>query len=234
MKFMCEMRMPLRQDRAMNSEMLLAIGGLALLDTLSPATLGITVYMLLGNKEGLAKRLMVFLLTVAGFYFTVGVFLMLGLGFLADIISDFFQIRFAGWTVFLTGVCLFIASFYVPARKHSVPSYSKSAGVRSAAALGLAASIAEAGTAFPYFTAIGIMAASNLPWTSWSPVLAGYNFIMVMPSLLLYMLSLLLGRSIQKSLERLRLKIAAQSGSALSWIMCIVGVILIFTSLDYL
>lgn len=88
---MCEMRMPLRQDRAMNSEMLLAIGGLALLDTLSPATLGITVYMLLGNKEGLAKRLMVFLLTVAGFYFTVGVFLMLGLGFLADIISDFFK-----------------------------------------------------------------------------------------------------------------------------------------------
>ncbi|EGL20184.1 hypothetical protein HMPREF9413_4050 [Paenibacillus sp. HGF7] len=38
----------------------------------------------------------------------------------------------------------------------------------------------------------------------------------------------------QRPLEKLQIKISKHSGSAISWIMCIVGLILIFNSLDYL
>lgn len=220
----------------MSTELLLLIGGLALLDTLSPATLGVTVYLLLTDKEKLTKRLLVYLLTIAGagFYFAVGVSLMLGLDFLLEIISGVFQNRIVSWTFFIIGVILFIASFYVPTKKSSDLPAPKSKSILSMVALGFTTSLIEVGTAFPYFAAIGIMTTSNLSWVEWSSILAGYNFIMVLPSLVLFLFYLLFGRWMQTSLEKLRVKIANNTGSALSWIMCIVGLILIFNSLDYL
>lgn len=221
-------------ERMVSTELLLLIGGLALLDTLSPATLGVSVYLLLTDKEKLTKRLLVYLLTVAGFYFAVGVSLMLGLAFLLENISDVFQNRIVSWTVFIIGAILFIASFYVPTKKNSDLPSPKSKSILSIVALGFTTSLIEVGTAFPYFAAIGIMTTSNLSWMEWSSILAGYNFIMVMPSLLLFLFYLLFGRKMQKPLKKLRVKIANNTGSALSWIMCIVGIILIFNSLDYL
>ncbi|ETT86726.1 hypothetical protein C176_08437 [Viridibacillus arenosi FSL R5-213] len=218
----------------MSTEILLLIGGLALLDTLSPATLGVTVYILLTDKEKLTKRLLVYLLTVAGFYFAVGVSLMLGLVFLFEIISGVFQNRIVSWIVFIIGTILLIASFYVPTKKNSDLPSPKSKSILSIVALGFTTSLIEVGTAFPYFAAIGIMTTSNLSWMEWSSILAGYNVIMVMPSLLLFLFYLLFGRRMQKPLKKLRVKIANNTGSALSWIMCIVGIILIFNSLDYL
>jgi cytochrome c biogenesis protein CcdA len=221
-------------ERMMSTELLLLIGGLALLDTLSPATLGVTVYLLLTDKERLTKRLLVYLLTIAGFYFAVGVSLMLGSDFLLEIISGVFQNRIVSWTFFIIGVILFIASFYVPTKKSSDLPAPKSKSILSMVALGFTTSLIEVGTAFPYFAAIGIMTTSNLSWVEWSSILAGYNFIMVLPSLVLFLFYLLFGRWMQTSLEKLRVKIANYTGSALSWIMCIVGLILIFNSLDYL
>ncbi|WP_176545456.1 GAP family protein [Bacillus pseudomycoides] len=218
----------------MSTELLLLIGGLALLDMLSPATLGVTVYLLLTDKERLTKRLLVYLLTIAGFYFAVGVSLMLGLDFLLEIISGVFQNRIVSWTFFIIGVILFIASFYVPTKKSSDLPAPKSKSILSMVALGFTTSLIEVGTAFPYFAAIGIMTTSNLSWVEWSSILAGYNFIMVLPSLVLFLFYLLFGRWMQTSLEKLRVKIANNTGSALSWSMCIVGLILIFNSLDYL
>lgn len=221
-------------ERMMSTELLLLIGGLALLDTLSPFTLGVTVYLLLTDKERLTKRLLVYLLTIAGFYFAVGVSLMLGLDFLLEIISGVFQNRIVSWTFFIIGVILFIASFYVPTKKSSDLPTPKSKSILSMVALGFTTSLIEVGTAFPYFVAIGIMTTSNLSWVEWSSILAGYNFIMVLPSLVLFLFYLLFGRWMQKPLEKLRVKIANNTGSALSWIMCIVGLILISNSLDYL
>ncbi|MET3320387.1 UNVERIFIED_ORG: cytochrome c biogenesis protein CcdA [Peribacillus simplex] len=217
-----------------STRLLFLIGGLALLDTLSPATLGVTVYLLLTGKEKLTQRLLVYLLTVAGFYFAVGVSLMLGLVFLLEIISGIFQNRIVSWTVFIIGAILFIVSFYVPTKKNSDLPSPKSKSILSIVALGFTTSLIEVGTAFPYFAAIGIMTTSDLSWMEWSSILAGYNFIMVMPSLLLFLFYLLFGRRMQKPLKKLRVKIANNTGSALSWIMCIVGIILIFNSLDYL
>lgn len=221
-------------ERMMSTELLLLIGGLALLDTLSPATLGVTVYLLLTDKERLTKRLLVYLLTIAGFYFAIGVSLMLGLDFLLEIISGVFQNRIVSWTFFIIGVILFIASFYVPTKKSSDLPAPKSKSILSMVALGFTTSLIEVGTAFPYFVAIGIMTTSNLSWVEWSSILAGYNFIMVLPSLVLFLFYLLFGRWMQTSLEKLRVKIANNTGSALSWIMCIVGLILIYNSQDYL
>lgn len=220
--------------RAMSAEQLLLIGGLAILDTLSPTTIGVTIYLLLTDKERLTKRLFVYLLTVAGFYFAVGVSLMLGLDFLFKFISGLLQNRIVSWSFFILGVILFIASFYIPPKKNSEIPLPKSKSIFSMIALGFTTTLIEVGTAFPYFAAIGILTTSNLSLIQWSSILAGYNLIMVLPSLLLFLFYLLFGRWMQKPLERLRMKIANSTGSVLSWIMCIVGFLLILNSLDYL
>ncbi|WP_144942019.1 GAP family protein [Paenibacillus sp. 32O-W] len=218
----------------MNLELLLMIGGLALLDTLSPATLGVTVYLLLTEKERLSSRLMIYLATVAAFYFSVGIAFMLGLDALLAAFSSILQNRIVSWVMLIIGGILFIASFYYPKSKSSDLPRPKSKSISSMIALGFTTSLVEVGTAFPYFAAIGLMSTSNLAVYQWLPILAGYNLIMVLPPFIVFVLHLLLGRVMHRPLEKLRLKLAQHSGSAVSWIMCIVGLILIFNSLDYL
>ncbi|MEC1374559.1 GAP family protein [Heyndrickxia oleronia] len=218
----------------MSIELLFMVGGLALLDMMSPAALGVTVYLLLNEKERLSSRLMIYLFTVAGFYFLVGVFLMLGLDVVMTAFSSIFQNRIVSWVMLIIGGILFIASFYYPKSKKTDLPRPKSNSNAAMVALGFTTSLIEVGTAFPYFAAIGLMTTSNLAAFQWLPILAGYNFIMVLPPLIVFTLYLLLGRVMQKPLEMLRIKLSKHSGAAISWIMCIVGLILIFNSLDYL
>ncbi|MEO4053767.1 GAP family protein [Solibacillus sp. CAU 1738] len=218
----------------MSIELLLTVGGLALLDTLSPATLGVTVYLLLTERKRLSSSLMIYLLTVAAFYFGVGVSLMFGLDVIMTSFSSIFQNRIVSWVMLIIGGILFIASFYFPTSKTSDFPKPKSKSKASMVALGFTTSLIEAGTAFPYFAAIGLMTTSNLALFQWLPILASYNFIMVLPPLIMFTLHLLLGRVMQRPLEMLRIRLSMNSGSAISWIMCIVGLILIFNSLDYL
>ncbi|MCI1590236.1 GAP family protein [Heyndrickxia oleronia] len=218
----------------MSIELLFMVGGLALLDMMSPAALGVTVYLLLNEKERLSSRLMIYLFTVAGFYFLVGVFLMLGLDVVMTAFSSIFQNRIVSWVMLIIGGILFIASFYYPKSKKTDLPRPKSNSNAAMVALGFTTSLIEVGTAFPYFAAIGLMTTSNLAAFQWLPILAGYNFIMVLPLLIVFTLYLLLGRVMQRPLEMLRIKLSKHSGSAISWIMCVVGLILIFNSLDYL
>lgn len=218
----------------MNTELLIMVGGLALLDTLSPATIGVTVYLLLTDKERLASRLFIYLLTVAVFYFATGVLLMLGLGYLLDIASEIFQNRVVSWGVFIIGMILFVVSFFVPQNKKSNLPIPKSKSLLGMAAMGCTTFLIEGATALPYFAAIGLLTTSNMTWIEWVPILVAYNFIMVLPPLILYFLYLLFRRWMQAPLEKLRAKISNGTGTALSWVMSIVGLILIFNSLDYL
>lgn len=76
----------------MSIQLLVTIGGLALLDTLSPATIGVTLYLLLSETRRLGSRLFVYLSVVAGVYFVIGVCLMLGMEALAHTFTSFFKI----------------------------------------------------------------------------------------------------------------------------------------------
>ncbi|XID91443.1 GAP family protein [Paenibacillaceae bacterium WGS1546] len=218
----------------MNLEMLLAIGGLALLDTLSPATLGVTAYLLLSGRERVSSRLLIYLLTVAAVYFALGVAIMSGLDALLSSFSAIFQSRVVSWIALIAGGILFIASFYYPKGKPRDLPQPKSMGMTAMIALGLTTSLIEAGTAFPYFAAIGLMTTADLAAYQWVPILAGYNFVMVLPPLVMLLLYLLFGRAMQRPMEKLRAKLAKHSGSAVSWVMCIVGLILVLQSLDHL
>lgn len=217
----------------MTIELFLSVGALSLIDTLSPATLGVTIYLLLTVRKGLIRNLFAYLITVAGFYFAVGASLMMGFDALYQSVSVIFQNRAVSWLMTIVGGGLFIGSFYMPAKKMSEPRRPKSKSIASMIGLGFTTSLVEVATALPYFTAIGLMTSAHLTANQWIPVLAAYNFVMILPPLVLLALHLLLGSWMIKPLERIRDKIAS-TGSGLSWIMCIAGVILLLNSIDNL
>ena len=218
----------------MSTSLLLIIGGLAVLDMLSPTALGVTVYLLLADKRNAFSRLSVYLFTVGTIYFTAGLFLMLGLGYLADTLTGIFRNQLMSWLAFLIGLLLFIGSFYVPKRRRATHSVPKSKGPMPMIGLGISTALLEISMAVPYFASIGLMTTAELPLMQWLPILVSYNVLMLLPPIVLYLLYLLFARWMRRPLEALRRKIASSSDSALSWVMCIVGLILILNTADFL
>ncbi|MFC4619576.1 GAP family protein [Camelliibacillus cellulosilyticus] len=211
----------------MSFELLIPIGVFALLDTLSPTTLGVTVYMLLTEKERSISRIFVYLFTVALFYFIVGVMLMLGLDAVFQELSVFGESALFGNLMTLIGLGLLIGSFFAPKKPSSSPRKPKSKSMLAMVMLGFITGLIEVGTALPYFAAISMMTVAKLALNEWMPILVGYNFIMILPPLILMELHTLFKNRMQRPLKKIRETIEKRSGSTLSWVMFIAGIIIL-------
>lgn len=218
----------------MSSSLLYMIGGLAVLDMLSPTALGVTVYMLLNDTRKIASRLFVYLLTIGSIYFACGLVLMFGLEYVLNFLKDALQSKLLNWIIFLIGLFLLIGSFYVPKQNGKSPVIPASAGILTMFGLGITTALLEMGMAIPYFAAIGLMVTADLAVWEWLPILIGYNVLMLIPPIVLYVLHLLFAGWLQKPLKALRNKLNSSKDSPLSWGMSIIGVILMLNTLDYL
>lgn len=204
----------------------LTIGGLAVLDMLSPATIGISLYVLLGGGRRLAAPMFVFLGTVAGFYFTVGVALMLGLDIAVRHLGGLVNSPVGLWAQLVLGVGMLVASFVVPGRLSKAPRRPQDLRLGVMAALGITTGLLEVGTALPYLGAIGIMTSAELSPGIWIPMLAAYNLLMVLPPLILFGLYSLFGDRIRPRLDRWREKVESSGREAFGWILGIAGFLL--------
>lgn len=218
----------------MGTDILIYLGGLALLDMLSPTIIGVTLFLILTDNKNLTSRLLTYLFTVVLLYFSLGIAMMLGLNFITETFSTVFHNKIFSWVIFIIGVILFTASFFIPTNKNSNIPKPKTQSLFSIIMIGVTTFIIEAGMAFPYFASIGLLTTLDIPFYQWIPIIATYNFIMILPALLIFLGYKLFGKLINPILVNLRNKISSSSGSTLSWIMCIVGVILIFYTIDYL
>lgn len=211
-------------------DVLLPVAGLALLDTLSPTTLGVSLFVLLSGARSVARPLFAYLGTVALFYFTLGCALMLGLGVALSRLSHWADGPAAGWAMVILGGGLFAYSWVMPTRKRA-PRRPASFRTTTMIGLGLATGLLEAGTALPYLGAIGIMGTAGLAAHTWVPMLAAYNLMMVLPPVLLYLGHRIFGERLRPRLDRWREKIDAGSREALAWIIGIVGFFLLINGL---
>ena len=211
----------------MQNEALIYIGVLAILDMFSPAIIGVTVYVLMTAKEKQAKLLLSYLLTVVLFYFCIGLCLMIGLDFIIDPLANLFNHESTKLVMTVIGGILFIGSWFVPKKKSVASPKIKKFTVAAMIVLGLTTSIFEVATAIPYFAAIGLMISNHFSTFEWLPILIGYNVMMVFPALALLFLFVLSRRFAQKPLNYLQSQIQKSTSSALSWIMCIAGLIML-------
>ncbi|TDC88254.1 hypothetical protein E1292_45900 [Nonomuraea deserti] len=212
--------------------LLLTLAALAVIDSTSFGTLGIPVYLLLASDRSRVSRLLIYLATVAAFYFLVGVALMLGLSTAMDTFGDVLRSGPAYWVQLALGVGLFALSFrFDPKRRAKLGKPERRfeprvGGPRTMVLLGLTAGVLEVATMVPYLAAIGIMTTSGLATGQWGPLLAAYVMVMIMPPLVLMGVRGVAGAWLEPKLERLRAWLTKHAASALSWGLAIVGFLL--------
>ena len=224
----------------MGPSIVLPVYGLALVDTLSPATIGITTYVLLTTRRRTVRLLVAYAATVALFYFALGAGLVVGLDVAITALSGEVPAHVTAWGQVGLGVAMFIGSWFIPTKKDTATSEdgdseaSRMRSVPGMIGLGLTTGLVEAGSALPYLAAVGIVTAADLGPAHWMPLLAGYNLIMVAPVAVLFAAWRIFGERIRPRLDRIRNWLNANTRETLSWIVGIVGFLIAASGLERL
>jgi hypothetical protein len=204
---------------------------LALIDSTSFGTLLIPIWLLLDPGRVRSARILVFLGTVAAFYFALGVAVALGAGAFLPRLSRLLDTPPVVWGQLVLGVALFFWSFRLD-RAHR-PDGGRRAGRwreralasgSGVAGLALTAAAAEVTTMLPYLAAIGLLTTADLPAAQVTLVMAGYCVLMTVPALVLLLARLAAGDRLTRPLTRFSDRMA--DSNALSWIVGIVGFLL--------
>ncbi|MEU4240089.1 GAP family protein [Actinoplanes sp. NPDC026619] len=212
----------------MDAVLLVSLAGLAIIDSTSIGTLFIPVWLLLTPGGIRAPRLLGYLGTIAGFYFALGLVLVVGGAGLASAAGSLAGSRPLLIAQLAVGVILFALSFWVERRKAAAAAavaawrdrtMRGAAGSRALTGLALFAALAEVATMLPYLGAIGMMATADRPPWSVAALLAGYCAVMILPAVALFLLRPRIGRL----LDRLNAWMLARGGGLLSWVLGIAG-----------
>jgi hypothetical protein len=218
----------------MDFALLGSLAVLALIDSTSFGTLLIPIWLLLHPGRIRATRMLIFLGTVAVFYFALGVAITLGADAFLPQISRLLDTRPALWTQLSAGVALFLLSFRLDRKKTPATGGGRLArwrqraltdsGGTALAGLALTAAAAEATTMLPYLAAIGLLTTSALPAANVVLVMAGYCLLMIAPALVLLVVRLTAADRVTPLLTWISDWMARSN--ALSWIVGIVGFLL--------
>lgn len=179
------------------------IAGLALLDSLNPATIvAITLILLTGPRRPILSA-MAFVIGAALTVFTLGAVVFISAGAAADVVSD--GIMWLRRLAFgLAAVALFVAAarrLRPRARQAiSLPAWFSPA---TALPLGVVMTGADLPNAFPYFIAIERLISAEADTTTGLVVLAGYAVIYCLPCLVLLLAGRVLHEHVQPWLQRL-------------------------------
>lgn len=213
--------------------------GLALLDSMAIGTLFIPLWLLLAPGPFNAGRVATYLSGVIGFYFAVGVILLLG----ADVVIEAVREAFAAGgaldnpaangVMLAIGLGLFALSFYKPKPKDGPSRMARwrerAMGVTSARALvGLAviACAIEFWTMIPYLGAVALISSLENGWAVRLGWLAAYCVMMVSPAIVLAIARAVAGEKMQPGLDWFNGQMDRHGGNAMLWIVGVLGVVL--------
>ena len=208
----------------MSPELLVSLIGLAVLDSLSPTTIDVTIVMLLSAGRRSWPLLLICWGTIAAAYFALGVASMLGLGVVVATIDQTVGL----WIQAILGVGLLIGSFFIkPGKPRDQSPRLRLLTPTSMLALGLGRWGVEVAAAVPYFGAIALMTSAQTPTAQWIIALIGYVMVMMVPGVILAVVWSLAGERFRPRLERWRDKLRSGSTTAISWIVGIAGFLIL-------
>jgi cytochrome c biogenesis protein CcdA len=208
---------------------LVSLVGLALLDSINPSALAVTVYLLL-RGEPYAPRVLAYVSAVFATYLGIGALLMFGLDSLWAYVEGPAAYAVQG----VVGALLLGYALLAPGKSREKKVRTpRSLGMAAIFLLGATVTVVEFSTAFPYLGALAILSNTDLSVAGWLPILVGYNAIFVLPPLLLLAVYAAFGERARGALERLRKRFEGGSRETLLWIVGIVGFFLLADSLAY-
>ena len=211
--------------------LLLSLLGLALLDSINPSALAVTMYLMFAGRPFVGK-----VLTYVGAVFAsnlvLGVLLMIGLGSLRGYLESPVAYAVQG----TIGALLFGYAVFTPGKPRKEGTgvrQPRSWNLGAVFLLGITVTVVEFSTAFPYLGAVALMTNAGLLATQWLPILIAYNAIFVAPPLLLLAAYSFFGSRLEARFEKLRDRFAKGSRETMLWIAGIVGFLLLADSLAF-
>lgn len=215
-------------------ELLPAIVGLAVVDSINPSALLATIVLLLRGKP--ARPLVaVYVAAILVTYFAIGLALTLGLGLTPRALVESDAAYLAQGVL---GAALLAYAVLAPGRgrERGPAAGPRLPAVRQPAAvfaLGVGVTLLELPTALPYLGAVGAIARADLAVGDWLPLLVTYNLIFVLPPLALLAAHVALGDRAGALLERLRTRLGGATREGLLWLLGLVGFLLLADALGH-
>lgn len=187
----------------MTAALLAGITGLALLDSLNPATIVAITLILLSPMRRPVPASLAFVAGAAGTVFVLGLGILLSAGAATNAISGGIAwLRRIAFTV--AAVALLVsAARRLRDRPRSAPALPSWFSARTALPLGVVMTGADLPNAFPYFIAIERLIAAEVPLGLAAATLAGYAVIYCLPCLILLGLGVTLHERVRPRLDRL-------------------------------
>lgn len=226
-----------------------ALAILALADGLSVGTLLIPLFFLTAPGRPRLGRILLYLGTITGFYFAIGVLFTLGIVSAIDAAKDVLGSRPGQWVLLIVGAGLLGAGIWIGERDAKRRKRA-SAGdpdalhrstrllrwrerlldpnAASGAIIGVAfaAGLVEVATMLPYLIGMTMIADAPIGMPSRFAMLAGYCLVMIVPALLLLAARIIAARVVERPLQRFTGWMQRTGAENTAWILGIVGFLL--------
>lgn len=211
----------------------LPVLGLALLDSLNPSALAVTLYLLTQPRPG--RTVPAYVAGIFCTYFAAGLLLLLGFGLFLERLGEQLQNPTAYAIQGVLGAGMLIYSLTAdPKRAAQRPQrLPRSLNLGVVFLLGITITGVELTTALPYLGAIGMLTNAGLAPAQWLLLLLIYNIIFVLPPLLLLGANAVLGERLRPRMERWQARMQKEARELFLWIIAIIGFFLLADSLRY-
>jgi hypothetical protein len=217
---------------------------LALIDSTSFGTLMIPVWLLMASKRVQAVRFLIYLFTVVGVYFVVGLFIMFGADAFLNNYGLILESNQFLVGQFSLGALLMIISLFMNTKKARARSKERalqggnratklrervmgdSGSITMLMGVALIAVVLEFATALPYLTAIGLIASEGPSWPLSGIVLFAYCIVIIIPALALFIGRLVAHHILERPLAKLDKWFSKNAQGTTTWVIGIVGILL--------
>ncbi|MGL4759815.1 MAG: GAP family protein [Patescibacteria group bacterium] len=227
----------------MPTPIILTLLSIALVDSINPSAIVMTLVQLNGPKKVVANALS-YIFGIFCTYYIIGVILLyayhvIGSNFKVDLgpISNFFSSppAWAYLAQFVLGIVMLVYAFIFFRKKDNQfkdeNKRSSKSSLLGSFVLGVLITGVEAGTAIPYFGAISTLYIANPGLISSAVMLFFYNIVFVLPPLLIVVLYLMFRSQFGVLIERINLLQSKYSFLLIKYGMIIIGVLLLIDSI---
>jgi hypothetical protein len=201
---------------------LLGFLALALVDSINPSAIVVTLYLL--SRGRVPAQVVVYVAAIFLTYLTLGAMMLLGFDALLPSLATMGSGRFGLIVQGVIGLAMLLYGILAPTTATSASRVEPSASTFAALALlGVTVTTMELPTAVPYFGAIALLTTADLPTARWLPLLLLYNAIFVLPPVLLLVCHIVFGSRLDARYADLRERLQAGARETLLWIFGLVG-----------
>jgi cytochrome c biogenesis protein CcdA len=213
---------------------LLGFVALALVDSINPSAIVVTLYLL--SRERAPAQILVYVAAIFVTYLTLGVMMMLGIDALLPSLKTAINGRLGFIVQGLIGLAMLLYAIRAPTTARSARQVEPGASTYTALSLlGVTVTTMELPTAMPYFGAIALLTTADLPMARWLPLLVLYNAIFVLPPVLLLVGHSVFGRRLNARYADLRERLQAGAHETMLWIFGLVGGgLLVWSVVEYI